>query len=146
MKHPDITAYGRYTAPARQKGKPMTTTTAPAELRILSMGWGVQTWALAAMMANGDAPRVDHIVHADTGHERAETYAFARQWTPWLAERGCEVVTVRDRRADDVSDPQAKSIQIPAFTVSADTGKRGQVLRQCTQNWKIRLRKAFCLF
>ena len=37
------------------------------KIRILSMGWGVQTWALAAMVALGDLPPVDYVVHADTG-------------------------------------------------------------------------------
>lgn len=34
-----------------------------AQLRVLSMGWGRQTWTLAAMMALGEMPRVDFIVH-----------------------------------------------------------------------------------
>lgn len=102
------------------------------------MGWGVQTWTLAAMIAVGRLPSVDFIIHADTGHERAETYAFAKQWTPWLAERGCEVVTVRDRRSEAVREDWSNSVQIPAFTVAAQSGKRGQMLRQCTHNWKIR--------
>lgn len=73
-------------------------------LKILSMGWGRQTWTLAAMMAVGELEPVDYIVHADTGHEHQSTYDFARTWTPWLGERGLTVVTVHGKQTDVVED------------------------------------------
>lgn len=60
----------------------------------LSLGWGVQSFALAAMSALGELPKVDVAIHADTTHEREATYAFAAQWTPWLEARGVHVATV----------------------------------------------------
>jgi hypothetical protein len=108
-------------------------------MKVLSMGWGVQTWTLAAMTALEELPPVDFIVHADTGHEHKGTYEFARQWTPWLGEHGCTVVTVRGKRTDVVREDWGVSgaILIPALTLSAATGKKGQLRRQCTHDWKI---------
>ena len=60
-------------------------------LTVLSLGWGVQSWTLAAMAALGELPGLDVAIHADTTHERQATYAFAAQWTPWLAARGVKV-------------------------------------------------------
>jgi hypothetical protein len=40
-------------------------------MRVLSLGWGVQSFTLAAMSALGDLPLLDYAVHADTGYEMA---------------------------------------------------------------------------
>ncbi|KKL22079.1 hypothetical protein LCGC14_2439070, partial [marine sediment metagenome] len=58
-------------------GKDMT-------LRVLSLGWGVQSWTLAAMIALKELPPIDYAIHADTTHEMSNTYALAAKWTPWL--------------------------------------------------------------
>ena len=107
-------------------------------LTYLSLGWGWQSWTLVCMMALGELPRTDRVVHADTTHERAATYEFARRWTPWLAERGIEVVTVSGARTD-VTRPDwgIGAVMIPAFSVSKADGTWGQVKRQCTHDWKI---------
>lgn len=39
-----------------------------ATLKVLSLGWGVQSWTLAAMVALKELPPVDYAVHADTRH------------------------------------------------------------------------------
>ena len=108
-----------------------------APLRILSLGWGVQSWTLAAMVALKELPAVDYAIHADTGHEMSGTYAHAKKWTPWLEERGVEVVTVHGRRTEVVVQEWSDSVNIPAFTLNSLTGSRGQVMRQCTNLWKI---------
>ena len=41
-------------------------------LKILSLGWGVQSWTLAAMAALGEIPKPDFAVHSDTTHEMIE--------------------------------------------------------------------------
>ena len=105
-------------------------------LRVLSLGWGVQSWTLAAMAALGEIEPVDFAIHSDTTHEASGTYAHAEKWTPWLEERGVKVVTVRADSADVVVDAHNGSVQIPAFTTSQN-GQAGQVRRQCTGRWKI---------
>ena len=108
-------------------------------MRIISLGWGVQSFALAAMSALGELPKVDAAIHADTTHERAETYAFARKWTPWLEERGVRVVTVKGKtgRLASVRNDATTSVMIPAFTTYPEGAESGLLRRQCTHDWKI---------
>lgn len=106
-------------------------------LRVISLGWGVQSWTLAAMAALGDIEPVDYAVHADTTHEAQATYDHAAKWTPWLGEHGVTVVTVKANRPDVVREDKSDSTIIPAFTVNARTKKPAQLLRQCTHDWKI---------
>lgn len=98
-------------------------------MRVISLGWGVQSFALAAMSALGELPSVDAAIHADTTHERADTYAFIVKWTPWLESRDVRVVTVSD--PDDAAKVW-KGEMIPAYT-----GDGGKAFRTCTHRWKI---------
>jgi|6_EtaG_2_1085325.scaffolds.fasta_scaffold02603_3 hypothetical protein len=108
-------------------------------LRILSLGWGVQSWTLAAMAALGEIPRPDYAVHADTTHEMAGTYAHAKKWTPWLEEHGVKVrtVTASDTHVLPGWGRKGYAVQIPAYTRHLETAARGQMQRQCTGHWKI---------
>lgn len=98
-------------------------------MKVISLGWGVQSWTLAAMAALGEI-EADVAIHADTRFEKAATYAFAAQWTPWLEDRGLRVVTVQG----DPFVAKAGKTHIPAYTT---TVKGGQLRRQCTNHWKI---------
>lgn len=126
---------------------PDTVTLSLPMMRVISLGWGVQSFALAAMSALGVLPKVDAAVHADTGHERAETYALAEKWTPWLEERGVRVVTVRGGRSlmgmEGVGEGYTS---IPAYTTRlAETGEeKGMLRRQCTGDWKIDPIRRWC--
>ena len=105
-------------------------------MKIISLGWGVQSFTLAAMVALGELEPVDAAIHADTTHESALTYDFARRWTPWLKERGVMVTTIKPERADVVFPEYKNRVEIPAYTVNM-YGENAQVRRQCTGNWKI---------
>ena len=120
----------------------MTTRT---PITFLSLGWGVQSWTIAAMMALDELPRADYLVHADTTHERAATYEFAERWTPWLGEHGLSVETVQGERTNvvDMWKGNTPGVMIPAFTDHHDTGEGGQLNRQCTTDWKIRAIRRF---
>ena len=112
------------------------------ELTYLSLGWGVQSWTIAAMVALGDLPPIDLAIHSDTGHEAAGTYAHAEKWTPWLTEHGIQVVTVKPENNDVIREDWGiesgtPSIQIPAFTLAQPDATLGQIHRQCTREWKI---------
>ena len=107
------------------------------DLVFLSMGWGEQSFTLAAMVALGGLPAIDLAIHADTGHEAQGPYEHAARYTPWLGERGLRVVTVRDPRTDLVMQEWSGSVQIPAFTREDGTDSAGQLMRQCTRNWKL---------
>ena len=104
-------------------------------MRIISLGWGCQSFALAAMSALGELPTVDAAIHADTTHERSETYAFAAKWTPWLEERGVRVVTVNDGRRTAIDEWDG--LMLPVYTTWPNGEKSGMLRRQCTHDWKI---------
>lgn len=104
-------------------------------MKVISLGWGVQSFALAAMSALGELPPVDAAIHADTTHERTETYEFAARWTPWLEERGVRMVTVTDGRRTIIDEWDG--VQISAYTTYPDGTKSGMLRRQCTYDWKI---------
>ena len=111
-------------------------------LKILSLGWGVQSWTLAAMAALGEIPMPDYAVHADTTHEMAATYTHAEKWTPWLEEHGVKVRTVQAANTDVLGGKttrldSAYRVMPPAHTKNLVTGDKGQLNRQCTQDWKI---------
>lgn len=116
-------------------------------MKILSLGWGVQSWTLAAMVALGEMEPIDFAIHADTTWERKATYDFAQCWTPWLEERGVKVVTTKAldtnpiRSYSGVTMGDYQGVAIPAFTLS--DGSKGQVRRQCTQDWKINVIRSF---
>ena len=106
----------------------------------LALGWGVQSFTLAAMCALGELTGLTLAIHADTGHESSLTYDFARRWTPWLGEHGVNVVTVQADQSEWMV-PFGKrgtvNIYIPAFTLAHADRSEGQIRRQCTQHWKI---------
>jgi len=116
------------------------TYTAENPLKILSLGWGVQSWTLAAMAALDEIPKPDYAVHADTTHEMQGTYAHAAKWTPWLEEHGIPVVTVQASEkmlATAEWEKYPEGLGIPAYSIELKTGSEGQIRRECTADWKI---------
>lgn len=103
-------------------------------MKVISLGWGVQSFTLAAMVALGELERVDYAIHADTTHERSETYAFAERWTPWLEECGVVVVVVVATHEKKNIVDKWGGLQIPAYTTTENGA--GQIRRQCTYEWK----------
>jgi len=103
-------------------------------LKIISLGWGIQSFTLAAMVALGELEQVDAAIHADTTHERSATYEFAKRWTPWLEVHGVKVVIVND--AKQAQTVTTFKTDIPAFTATL-SANGGMLRRQCTQRWKI---------
>jgi len=129
-------------------------------MKIISLGWGIQSFTLAAMVALGELEPVDVAIHADTTHERTATYDFAQRWTPWLEERGVKVVTVQVNDAEFYTKPALNGLGTPPLFTSVieeykepiiddndeviewlPTGysrvRHGQMMRSCTQRWKI---------
>lgn len=106
-------------------------------MRAISLGWGVQSFGLAAMSALGELPPVDVAIHADTTHESELTYAFEKTWTPWLQERGVKVVVVRAENTDYVEPIDGSfAVPMPVFSNKPE-GDDGRLRRRCTQDWKI---------
>jgi hypothetical protein len=105
-------------------------------MKIISLGWGVQSFTLAAMSALGELEPVDFAIHADTTHESQLTYQFAARWTGWLAERGVHIVTVKPGRSDPLDNGYGQQ-DAPFYTLDTSNNNRGQSKRQCTSQWKI---------
>lgn len=105
-----------------------------AKMRVISLGWGVQSFTLAAMVALGELDSVDAAIHADTTHERALTYDFAKRWTPWLESHGIQIITVQPK-PNEISLGENAVVDPPAYTIG--NGVHGQIRRQCTSDWKI---------
>jgi hypothetical protein len=101
-------------------------------MKAISLGWGTQSFTLAAMVALGELEPVDVAIHADTTHERSETYTFAARWAPWLEERGVKVVTVQADDAEPVD--RFGGLMLPAYMTTPKG--QGRFDRQCTDNWK----------
>lgn len=105
-------------------------------MRVISLGWGVQSFTLAAMSALGELEPVDAAIHADTTHESKLTYEFAARWTPWLEERGIQIATVKpDSKRQSGSIDDFGGVLIPAYTFKANDNI-AILSRQCTDNWK----------
>lgn len=103
-------------------------------LRVLSLGWGVQSFTLAVMYALGDLrPNVDFAVSSDTGFEKKRTYDFIEKYTPWLEAHNLWVARVYVD-GNNIMNKHG-GINVPAFTKSSEIG--GQLRRQCTWEWKI---------
>ena len=102
---------------------------------VISMGWGVQSFTLAAMSALGTLPPVDGAVFIDTGWESELTYQFIERWEGWLGERGVKVERVVVDFANPV-ETQWQRIAIPAH-IRREDGAKGMLPRQCTRTWKV---------
>ena len=103
-------------------------------MKVLSLGWGIQSFTLAAMVALGELEHVDYAIHADTTHERSETYSLAERMTPWLEERGVKVETTFATRKPKVINERG-GVMIPAYMTTKKGD--GKLSRQCTSDWKI---------
>jgi len=106
-------------------------------IKALSLGWGVQSFTIAAMCALKEIENVDYAIHADTNFENMLTYRFARAWSDWLEIRGVRVITVKNEKPNEViTNRVGGEIFIPAFT-NTPSSQGGRLRRQCTQRWKI---------
>lgn len=109
-------------------------------MKVISLGWGVQSFTLAAMVALGELEPVEAAVHSDTGFESALTYEFAKRWTPWLEAHGVRVETVQGTSGNYSElykvSPNRRFLKIPAFSV-ASNGNVQIGRRMCTGDWKI---------
>jgi len=105
-------------------------------MKVLSLGWGVQSFTLACMAAAGDIEMPDVAIHADTLHEFSLTYEFRKLFTPWLEERGVKVeVVIASHEKANIVDKWG-GMQLPAYTTTPKGA--GRIRRQCTYEWKIR--------
>jgi 3'-phosphoadenosine 5'-phosphosulfate sulfotransferase (PAPS reductase)/FAD synthetase len=107
-------------------------------LRVLSLGAGVQSSTLALMIAKGEIPMVDCAIFADTMGEPKAVY----EWLSWLEKQlnyPVYKVSKGDLRQDilDAVNGTYKFMSVPFYTKNPTTNKKGLLFRQCTADYKI---------
>jgi len=108
------------------------------KLVIISLGAGVQSSTMALKAACGEFPRPDCAIFADTGYEPKSVYNYLDYLKDILP------YPVHIVRKGNIKDDMLNSIDngtrfptAPFFTKNADTGKKGMLRRQCTNDYKI---------
>jgi len=112
------------------------------DLRILSLGAGVQSSTLLMKIYNGEIAPVDYAIFADTGNEPQEVY----DWFEFLKEKvkdKIKIIIVKNERntgniAEDLLTEVGFFASIPVYTKNKETEKKGITLRTCTDRYKIR--------
>ena len=110
-------------------------------LTVISLGAGVQSSTMAIMAAKGDLPPVDCAIFADTGNEPKMVYAYLellKKILPYPVN-----IVSKGNIMQDMLDAKGKSnfVVAPYFTQNKITGKKGMVMRQCTNDYKIQVIK-----
>jgi hypothetical protein len=109
-------------------------------LRILSLGAGVQSSTLALMIEKGQVPMVDAAIFADVKGEPKAVYEWLDYLKTQVTKYPIYVVTWRNLKQDilDAAQGNYKAFTAPFFTKNIETGKKGMLRRQCTSDYKIK--------
>jgi len=107
-------------------------------LTVISLGAGVQSSAMAIMAAKGDLPEPDCAIFADTGYEPKMVYAYL-ELLKKILPYPIHIVAKGNIKKDmlDSIDNGTRFPTAPFFTKNAETGKKGMLRRQCTNDYKI---------
>lgn len=111
------------------------------ELRVLSLGAGVQSSTLLFKVLHEEIAPVDIAIFADTGNEPKEVY----DWVDYLkkeAKGKVEIRTVHNDRNtgsiyDDILAADGWFAGIPVYTRNTEDNSDGMSRRQCTDRYKI---------
>ena len=108
------------------------------DLRVLSLGAGVQSTTLALMIEKGEIPMVDCAIFADTMSEPKKVYEHL-DWLEKQLSYPIYRVTKGNLREDTIKavNNNVRVAMSPFFTRNKKTGKKGMMMRQCTQDYKI---------
>jgi hypothetical protein len=110
------------------------------DLRIISLGAGVQSSTMALMAARGDipGPRPDAAVFADTGWEPKAVYDWLEKLKDWLPFP-IHIVSAGNLREDLMNGGSARAgafVTVPYYLRHLN-GKHGIGRRQCTSHYKV---------
>jgi hypothetical protein len=106
-------------------------------LRLLSLGAGVQSTALALMAIDGTLDRLDGAIFADTGWEPRRVYDHLAQLGKALEDAGIPLYLVSGGNLrNDSLDPAHRYASVPYFVRNPD-GSEGMGRRQCTSEYKL---------
>ena len=107
-------------------------------LTVISLGVGVQSSTMALMSAKGVLPKVDCAIFADTGYEPKKVYEYL-EWIKTQLPFPVYTVAKGNIKNDMIGsiDNGTRFPTAPFFTRNAETGKKGMLMRQCTNDYKI---------
>lgn len=129
----------RYAANARVRppgGDTFHQVTDP-DLRLLSLGAGVQSTVLALLACDGTLPGLDAAIFADTGWEPHAVYSHLGQLAAELAAAGIPLYRVsQGNLRHDSINPGHRFASVPYFVRNPD-GSSGMGRRQCTSEYKL---------
>jgi 3'-phosphoadenosine 5'-phosphosulfate sulfotransferase (PAPS reductase)/FAD synthetase len=101
---------------------------------VLMYGGGVQTVTIVALICNGELPKPERIIMADTGRERPAVFDYLEEMVkPRLAHIGLEVEIAGHELATVDLEAGNGDLLIPVFT---ETGKLPTF---CSTEWKTRV-------
>ena len=107
-------------------------------MKIISLGLGVQSTAMYMMSSLGIIERADYAIFADPGSEATKTYKILDLLKDWCKEnKGIPIIVSKERNLyksllENKSTTGRSGVLIPAFTESG-----GMLQRQCTKEYKI---------
>lgn len=97
-----------------------------------SYGGGVQSIAIALLVAQRKLPKPDIIVFADTGLEASETWEYTEQYvSPLLASLGLQIEIASHELAKVGMYDKHGTTLIPAYTA-----EKGKLKTYCSKEWK----------
>jgi hypothetical protein len=98
-------------------------------LRILSLGAGVQSSTLALMIEKGQVPMVDAAIFADVKGEPKAVYEWLDYLKTQVTKYPIYVVTWRNLKQDilDAAQGNYKAFTAPFFTKNIETGKKSML-------------------
>ena len=110
-----------------------------ADLKVISLGMGVQSTAVYLMSSMGcKLPRADYAIFSDPQAEHYKTYDMLKWLLKWKEENnGIELIVNRDNNiyTDQLKTNPDKHIRVPQ--IPAHTDPTGIARRQCTYEYKI---------
>jgi hypothetical protein len=113
-------------------------------LKIISLGFGVQSSALYFMSSLGILPRCDYAIFANPHSEKESTYNYIKYVQQWQTDNNgipiiiCNEKNLYDDLTSNLKTEVKSGVSIPAFAID-DDGKVGMINRQCTSDYKIDL-------
>lgn len=109
--------------------------------RFLHLGAGVQSSTIVEMIVEGDLPRVDAVIFADTGNEPKHVYKQVAYLKTRLASVNIPLYEVKKPQSEGIAKDFMKQAgrfaTMPLYTRSSLTGAVGILRRQCTNEYKI---------
>lgn len=118
----------------------MSETPVERRLRVLSLGAGVQSTALALMAARGEIPPIDVAVFADTASEPRAVYEhLARLMAPGVLPFRVEIVSAGSLLQEilEACNGTRGAWGRPPLYITNPNGSAGMARRQCTGDYKL---------